>query len=168
MKTQVCTKTLLILRHAKSSWKDEGLADYDRPLKKRGKRDAPRMGALLCREGLVPDFIITSSAKRAHATTELVIEACAYEGDVRVTRDLYQADMLTYFDVLREVDDAYHRVMVVGHNPGLEMFVDALTGTDEPMPTAALALVQLPIDTWRDLDEGTVGELVNLWRPRDL
>jgi phosphohistidine phosphatase len=161
-------KSLLILRHAKSSWKDEDLADYDRPLKKRGKRDAPRMGARLRQEDLVPDFIITSSAKRAHATAALVIEACGYEGNVQVTRDLYAADMLTYFEVLREVDDVYHRVMVVGHNPGLEMFLDALTEVGEPMPTAALAYVRLPISAWRDLDEGTVGELVNLWRPRDL
>jgi phosphohistidine phosphatase len=168
MKTGVYTKTLLILRHAKSSWKDEGVADYDRPLKKRGKRDAPRMGALLRQERLVPDFVITSSAKRAQATTALAVEACGYVGEVYITRDLYQADMLTYFDVLREVDDAYHRVMVVGHNPGLETFLDALTGVGEPMPTAALAYVKLPINTWQDLNEGTLGELVNLWRPRDL
>ncbi len=168
MKAQGYTKSLLILRHAKSSWKDEGLADYDRPLKKRGRRDASHMGALLCQEDLVPDFIITSSAKRTHMTTALVVEACAYEGDAYITRDLYQADMLTYFDVLREVDDAYHRVMVVGHNPGMETFLAALTGADEPMPTAALAYVTLPINTWRDLHNGTLGELVNLWRPRDL
>jgi len=161
-------KSLLILRHAKSSWKDEHLADYDRPLKKRGKGDAARMGALLRRASLVPDFIITSSAKRARATADLVIDACGYEGEIYVTRELYAADMLTYFDVLREVDDVYHRVMVVGHNPGLEMFLDALTEVGEPMPTAALAYVRLPIRAWRDLDEETVGELVNVWRPRDL
>ena len=75
-------KKIYILRHAKSSWKDEGLPDHDRPLNKRGKRDAPRMGRLLAEEGLVPDLIVSSTAKRAHKTTTEVADACGYKGEI--------------------------------------------------------------------------------------
>ncbi len=76
-------KTLLVLRHAKSSWKDSGLADHDRPLNKRGKHDAPRMGTLLAKEDLVPDLIISSSAKRAKSTAEAVAMNCGYDGEIQ-------------------------------------------------------------------------------------
>jgi phosphohistidine phosphatase len=84
-------KTLLVLRHAKSSWKNANLADFDRPLNKRGKRDAPRMGELLRREGIVPDLIISSSAERALTTAEAVALACGYDLEIQTTRQLYHA-----------------------------------------------------------------------------
>jgi phosphohistidine phosphatase len=161
-------KTLLILRHAKSSWKKTELADHDRPLAKRGKRDAPRMGQLLRDEDLLPDLIISSSAKRASITAETVAEESGFEGDLRLDRDLYSFDADAYLEALAEVDDIYERTMVVGHNPGLEELLELLTGEYQRLPTAALAQVELPIQSWAELSEETQGELANLWRPKEL
>ncbi len=161
-------KTLLILRHAKSSWSDSTLADHDRPLNKRGKSDAPRLGELLRREELLPDLIISSTARRARSTAELVAESSGCEGPLWLERDLYAAGAEAYLEVLVTLPDEYTRVMVVGHNPGLEELVEALSGNYERMPTAALAQVSLPIERWRDLNEESEGELVNLWRPKEL
>lgn len=161
-------KTLLILRHAKSSWSNARLADHDRPLNARGRRDAPRMGRLLQQEDLMPDLIISSSAERALTTAELVAMESGYDNAMLVTRDLYHAMPEDYVDVLRAQGGEARRVMVVGHNPGVEELLDDLTGEEERMPTAALALVYLPIHGWHELDLDVEGTLQNVWRPKEL
>lgn len=161
-------KTLLILRHAKSSWNNANLADHERPLNKRGKRDAPRMGKLLAEKELTPDLIITSSAERALTTAEQVALSSGYEQEIVVTRQLYHGDPEDYFEVLQEKGDPHNLVMVVGHNPGMEALVEDLTESYELMPTAALVQVALPIESWSDLAEGVVGELMGMWRPKEL
>ena len=161
-------KTLLLLRHAKSSWKHPELADHDRPLNKRGKRMAPLMGALLQDEDLIPDLILCSSAVRAHTTALLVAKACTYMGKIKQTRELYLAEPQTYVEVLCQVADKHARVLVVGHNPGLEALIETLTGEAMAMPTAALAQVELSLKRWSDLDTDTDYKLVNVWRPKDL
>lgn len=160
-------KTLLILRHAKSSWDNTHLSDHDRPLNERGKKDAPRMGKLIQQEDLVPDLIISSSAERALATAEAVALACGYEAEIQVTRQLYHAFPEEYREVLQARGGNHQCIMVVGHNPGLEALVEELTGHPEPMPTAALAQVLLAIGDWQELTEETTGKLVQVWRPRD-
>ena len=161
-------KTLLLLRHAKLSWKHSELADHDRPLNKRGKSTAPLMGALLLDEDLIPDLILCSSAVRAHTTALLVAKACAYAGEIKRIRKLYLAEPQTYVEVLRQVPEKHARVLVVGHNPGLEALIEALTGEAMAMPTAALAQVELSLKRWSDLDTDTDCKLVNVWRPKDL
>ncbi len=161
-------KTLLILRHAKSSWKDTGLADHDRPLTKRGKRDAPRVGRLLRDENLTPDLILSSTARRALDTAEAVAEASKYEGEIESRPEFYMAGPEAYFHALRALSDDYECVMVIGHNPGLEELVEALTSESETMPTAALAQVELTLKRWRDLSDETEGRLVNVWRAREM
>lgn len=161
-------KTLLILRHAKSSWREAGLADHERPLNKRGKRDAPRMGRLLREEELVPDLIISSSAVRARKTAQLVIEASGYGHELRLERELYAAEPEAYLEVLQALPETVASVMVVGHNPGLEELLELLIGDWQRLPTATLAQVALELDAWQDLGEETRGNLVNLWLPRQL
>jgi phosphohistidine phosphatase len=161
-------KSLLVLRHAKSDWNDPELADRDRPLNKRGTRDAARMGRLLKEENLLPDLIITSTATRARETVQGLIGASGYAGAVVKKAVLYQAAPATYLRVLRDVKDDPQRVMVVGHNPGLEELVQCLTGSSTTMPTATLVKISLPLSTWPKLDEGTRGELAGVWRPREL
>lgn len=161
-------RTVLILRHAKSSWKNANLSDHDRPLNRRGERDAPRMGRLLREEMLTPDLIISSDAKRALRTAELVALNSGYEREIEVSRGLYLGDPQDYVEHLSKVDDLWQRVMVVGHNPGLEMLLEQLTGEEERLPTAALARVELPLDSWRQLDGETEGKLTALWLPREL
>jgi phosphohistidine phosphatase len=161
-------KTLLLLRHAKSSWKHPELADHDRPLNKRGKRTAPLMGELLQDEDLIPDLILCSSAVRANTTVLLVAKACNYPGEIRQTRELYLAEPQAYIEVLSQVAEKHACLLVVGHNPGLETLIEALTGEAIAMPTAALACIELSITRWRDLDMNTECKLVNVWRPKNL
>jgi phosphohistidine phosphatase len=182
-------KSLLILRHAKSSWKEDSLPDIERPLNKRGKETAPQMGELIHREGLVPDLIISSAAQRARLTAELAAEAMGYDGQIEVDRELYGGGPSAYLRALSKVDNFFDRVMIVGHNPDVEDLIKGLTHQYQPMPTAALAWVELPIETWKALDiqqHGRVawtetpveawdtsmvmthGRLAGLWRPKEI
>jgi phosphohistidine phosphatase len=161
-------KTLLILRHAKSSWGDPTLPDHDRPLNERGKRDAPRMGQLLKDQQLLPDLIVSSTAKRARKTAAKVAEACGYQREIELSSRLYHAYPDDYVQVLRELGDHHQCVLVVGHNPGLEEFVEALSGTPQAMPTAALAQLSLEIECWDDLCVGQLGRLAGVWLPKEL
>jgi len=161
-------KTLLLMRHAKSSWDNNELSDFDRPLNSRGRRDAPRMGQLLAQEDLTPDLIVTSAARRAATTAELVALAAGYGGDIHYTRELYLADTDTYLELAREIASDVNGLLLVGHNPDMEALVSLLAGHEERMPTAALAHFRLAIDHWSALTEETGGELVALWRPKEL
>jgi phosphohistidine phosphatase len=160
-------KTLLILRHAKSSWAGSN-PDHQRPLNSRGRRDAPRIGRLLREEDLVPDLILTSTAARALETAELVADASGFGGPLEKLRAFYHAPAEIFLETLRSLSGDFERVMIVAHNPGLEELLAELTGEDELLPTAALAHVALPISSWRHLRAGETAELVNLWRPREL
>ena len=161
-------KTLLIMRHAKSSWNHPELSDYDRPLNGRGKRDAPRMGEHLRQEGLIPDMILTSSAKRARNTASKVAKTCGCAGKVKKLDALYDTVLGAYFKTLQVVPEKHQCVMVVGHNPTMIQLVNHLTGHVRGMPTAALAHIELPIERWETLDLYTKGTLVNLWTPKTL
>ncbi len=160
-------KTLLLLRHAKSALKDSDLPDHERPLNKRGKKEAPKVGAYLKETGLVPDLVLSSTAKRAHDTAEAVAEASGFEGQVELYQDLYMSDTASYLDILRCMPDYANRVLVVGHNPDVEELLTLLTEVQEHMATAALAVINLPISTWEELSEATDGSLQNLWIPRE-
>ena len=161
-------KTLLVLRHAKSSWNEPALDDHERPLNKRGRRDAPRIGELVREYGLIPDLVISSDAVRARLTAEAVAEAARYAGEILLDPHLYMACPADILSLLPTVRENLKTVMIVGHNPGLESLVEQLTGERQDLPTAALAHIDLPIDQWRDLTRSTRGTLVGLWRPKQL
>lgn len=161
-------KSVLFLRHAKSSWKQEELADHDRPLNKRGKRDAPLMGRLLKKEDLVPDIIISSTAIRARSTTEAVAKGSGYKGEIVLDKSLYAAGPEAYLGVIHDLSDEYVRVLIVGHNPGLEELLELLTGEIHLMPTCSLAHVKLHVDKWSEVDNKIKGQVAEIWRPRDL
>jgi len=158
-------KTLLLMRHAKSSWDTPGLSDQARPLNKRGQRDAPRMGRLLREKGLVPDCILSSTAMRARQTAEAVAEAVGFEGDICFRDELYGAEPEDYVRALGAVSDSCSSALVIGHNPGLEQLLGAITGQMEAIPTAAIARLRLPIEKWSDLGLDATAELVQVWRP---
>lgn len=161
-------KTLLLLRHAKSSWKDNELDDHDRPLNKRGKRDAPRMGELLRDEQMVPDFMLTSSAKRARRTAEHVAQACGFRGETRITSELYESNIDRQIAVISAVPKPAATVLLVGHNPGIEELLAAISGECPAITTAALAKIELPIESWRDLNLSVRGRFIRIWQPREL
>lgn len=160
-------KSVLILRHAKSSWRHQDVNDHDRPLDKRGKRDAPYMGELLQDKHLVPDFIISSTAKRARSTAKAVAKAAGYKEDITLNQSLYAAPPTAYIDVLRDLSNEYVRVLMVGHNPGLEQLVDMLTGEEHTMSTCSLVHVQLRINSWNEMNYKTKGKLIGIWKPSD-
>ena len=161
-------KTVLIMRHGKSSWRDQSLTDYDRPLKKRGKYDSPKMGEFLMELDLIPDKIISSSAKRARQTARLLADSCGYQGEITFKRSLYHGFTSDYLDLIRSTDDSCSTLLVIGHNPGLEELLYELTDQSEWLPTAAVARVSLEISHWSEITDYTEGELTDVWRPRDL
>ncbi len=160
-------KTLLLLRHAKSSWKQPELHDHDRPLNKRGKKEAPKVGSYLKENDLVPDMILTSTARRAQDTARAVAEETGFEKPIDMHQDLYLSDKACYLDILRCLPDEAQRVLLVGHNPEMEEVLTLLTDVTTHLPTAALAQIDLPISSWQELNEATDGRLVNIWAPRE-
>lgn len=162
-------KSLLILRHAKSSWKHPELTDHDRPLNKRGKKEAPWIGKLIKNENLIPDLIISSTAIRAYTTAKAVAKACGYKDDIVLYKSLYAAGPQAYFEALHGISDDYDKVLMVGHNPGIEELLEIITGEIHVMPTCSLAYLKLHISRWSDIDHvRTKGELVDIWVARAL
>lgn len=163
---------LLVMRHAKSDWTD-GHPDFERPLNRRGKRAAPRMGRWLNEEGLVPDRVVASPAQRVVETVAGLAEACPISTvDTVWDRRIYEASLSTLLDVLLERSGGTRRLLLVGHNPGLEQLVahlgEGAAGAQAvtAFPTAAVALFDVP-DGW-DLREPGSANLVRLVRPREL
>lgn len=160
-------KYLLLLRHAKSSWNDQSLPDYQRPLNERGKKDAPRVGELLRKKQLHPGLVLSSSAKRASKTAKKVIEASGLEVELRLLDELYLAAPDAYVGQLEKLPDELSCVLVVGHNPGIEELLLGLTGQHQHFPTAALAHVELPADRWSDIALDRTSRLLWLWTPSE-
>ena len=160
-------KKLYLLRHAKSSWNDASLVDFERPLNDRGERTAPFMGKFMREKGFEPSIIISSPAMRAKQTATLVKDAAGFLCELRFDASIYEASPRTLLQIVSEIDDAHASAMLVGHNPGIESFVRLLTGDPEPMPTAALAVIDLNISVWDKIDEGC-GQLRNIFRPKEL
>ena len=158
-------KTLLLLRHAKSSWKDSDLPDHERPLNKRGKHEAPEVGKYLRNQNLLPDLILCSSAVRARQTVEAVVEKSGYPGKIQFRDDFYGNGSEAYFTALPSLPDAVQSVMILAHNPDLEQALAALTGKYMPMPTAGLARVEVQIDSWQEFKAAGTAKLVETWRP---
>ena len=143
-------KTLLILRHAKSSWKDHSLADRDRPLSKRGKRDAPEMGRRIAAAGIRPSLIVSSPAVRAWTTAKIIANEIGYPREF-LQRDnrLYLASVNGILDVIVAQDPGFNSLMLVGHNPGFTDFANYLVpGLTNNMPTAGVVSVELDSDDW--------------------
>ena len=154
-------KQLTLLRHAKSSWADPSLADHDRPLNKRGKGDAPRMGARMAERNERPSLILTSTAVRARATARLVANALGYPREfLQSDRALYHADPEQILGVVAEQDDAFEHIVVVGHNPGLTDLANALVPelAVANVPTSGVVAMALPVNRWADVTD-TSGRL---------
>ena len=160
-------KRLYVLRHAKSSWDDSSLADYDRPLNERGKETAPFMGSVMRERGYLPDVVLASPAKRAAKTAKLTMETAGFNREITFVEQIYEASPQTLAKVLSGVDDTANAAMIVGHNPGMEGVIRFLTGESEAMPTAGLAVIDLNIDKWSDISHET-GKLVEVLRPKEI
>jgi len=158
-------RTLYLLRHAKSSWQDESLADFDRPLKKRGREAAKLVGKLIASEKVSDLLIVSSSAQRTRETTELVLKSV--KAEVLHDPEIYEADLPSLLEVLSRLSDDRKTVILVGHNPGMEILVRYLTREVAVMPTAALAKIVIDNSSWKALSEGC-GRLEWLTTPKDI
>jgi phosphohistidine phosphatase len=157
-------KTLLLMRHAKSSWKNKDLPDIERPLNRRGDKEAPEMGKLLKKKNLVPDRIISSPALRARLTAEIVGKKSGYKNEIIYAEQLYMAEVIAILDTLKEQPDDLESILLIGHNPVLESVLQILTRKIESLPTASIANIALPIEHWADINTETKGKLVKTWR----
>ena len=158
-------KELLVLRHGKSSWADQHSDDWERPLTDRGMRDAKRVGEFLRRRAFVPDLIITSDAVRADTTAQRAAEGAGYSGKIVRAHRLYHAEPEAIVDVIRGTSTAAQRIMIVGHNPGLEGLVIQLTGEHVGLSTATLVHIELPLERWDDLELSGAAAVRDSWDP---
>jgi len=144
-------KKLYIIRHAKSSWSDEMLDDFDRPLNKRGKSNAPMMGERLRDKNAIPDMIISSPAKRAKTTARIIAEKVNYTKEIIYNNDIYESDVATLHNIFTKIDDDNETVFLFGHNPELNMLAQMYVGFDENIPTCGVLEVEFNCDRWRDI-----------------
>ncbi len=164
---------LYILRHAKSSWKTEGLDDFDRPINARGRKAAPAMGYYMQQHNIQPELILCSAAIRARETLALILAALDGEPTIEIEKGLYLASTETLLDRLRQLDDGPNAVMLIGHNPGLHDLALLMSAPGEEQvsavkyPTAALTELAFKGRRWSDISPGT-GTVVRFVTPRSL
>jgi len=147
-------RRITLLRHAKSSWDDPHISDFERPLNKRGERDAPVMGDRIKAYGARPSLIVSSSAARAIATARIIARKISFPmGFIQPTRELYLASPRTIIDVVVNEGEKYHDVMVVGHNPGLTDLLNQISDAKvDNIPTCGVFTVDFEIDDWAKID----------------
>jgi len=168
--------TLSLLRHAKSSWSDPRLKDFERPLNDRGETAAPRMGAFMARRGLAPDLILCSTAVRARQTLNLVLPHLKGAPELVYEDGLYLASSATLLKRVHQVSADVRHVMIVGHDPGMHTLAVELAGSGDPddlerlsdkFPTAGLAVLAFDADDWRKVKWGS-GRLELFAAPKHL
>jgi phosphohistidine phosphatase len=149
-------KQLLIIRHAKSSWSNSLMGDFDRPLNDRGNRDAPDMAKRIIDRGIVLDAIVSSTANRAFSTAEYFAKAAGFKKkDIIPVDKLYHAPAHIYYEVIKQFNDSFKTVAMFAHNPGITDFVNELTKTKiDDMPTCGIYAVKINIQSWADFESG--------------
>jgi phosphohistidine phosphatase len=155
-------KTIILVRHAKSSWKDPSLDDFDRPLNKRGKMNAPFMGKKLKERKIKPDLLLSSPAKRARKTAIAVAKALDYpKKKIMFVNKMYHSSARYLFDLLKNFDDENEIIMLFGHNPGFNDFADMLLKRNPifNIPTTGVCCIRLDVNKWHKVKEGK-GEIV--------
>jgi phosphohistidine phosphatase len=169
-------KRLAVLRHAKSSWGDPGLDDFNRPLNDRGWKAARRMGHELKHRGMHFDLVLASSAARVRETIDGVRETYEFAAPIRFEQRIYLASTEGLLALIQDLPASIEAPLIVGHNPGLERLLVELTSEDRrgfrqriagKYPTGALAVVELPVKDWTDIEPGS-GEIVELIVPKEL
>ncbi len=147
-------KILLLLRHAKSSWRDEALSDFDRPLNERGKKAAHAIARYIRKHKMMPDLVLSSPAVRARETTGIITTTAKLTAEIRYDQRIYEADPPRLVQVLSQIENNFCSVLLVGHNPGIEELISLLTGSSQHMPTAALAKIRLEgADDWSEISQ---------------
>jgi len=146
-------KKLVIIRHAKSDWEDTSLDDFDRPLNKRGLKDAPIMGKILKTKELIPDIIISSPALRARTTAELIAKEVNYTKNITPNQYIYEAYVNMLIEIVNTLVDTAETVFLVGHNPGVSALAYMLCDLKENIPTSATVEIDFDCDSWMDVSK---------------
>jgi phosphohistidine phosphatase len=148
-------KTLILIRHAKSSWDNPGMSDIERPLNNRGLRDAPFMANLLKEKGTKPDLIFTSPANRAYETSKFFAKALSYPIELIQKKELiYSSGPKDILKIINQADDSYNCIMLFGHNPDLSTLSNYLSNNNfESLPTCGVICIDFHIDSWAMMDE---------------
>ena len=160
-------RTLYLLRHAKSSWKEESQLDFERPLAGRGKKACGLIAKHIQSEGIEFDLLLSSSAVRARETIELIRQQAKLRSELRFDERIYEAPVTRLMEIISEVENDRKVILVVGHNPGMEELIHALTGEEQGMPTAGLAKIKLKVSKWSEVGEAN-GTLEWIVRPKEL
>ena len=169
-------KKLAVLRHAKSSWDDPGLDDFNRPLNDRGWKAARRMGRVLRKRGVKFDLVLSSTAARTRETIDGIQEHFDFDAPIEFRPELYLASEEALLETIRGLDEKVKAPLIVGHNPGLELLVTDLSRDDDrglrrrvagKFPTGALVILELPTHHWSKVKPGE-GQVVELMLPREL
>lgn len=145
-------KKLYIIRHAKSSWSDETLEDFERGLNKRGKANAPMMGGRLKEKGVMPDIILSSPAKRAKSTAEIIAKEIGYKKKVLFDENIYEANVDELLKILMALDDKNKTVFLVGHNPSLNDLAQYYLDFEENIPTCGVVEIGFESDRWAEIE----------------
>jgi len=160
-------RTLYLLRHAKSSWKDDSLRDFDRPLKGRGQDAAKQIGKRLGEEKPQPELVVCSPAVRTRETADIVLKHAHLKVDLNFDERIYEASLRDLLQVVADVPDGKQVVLMIGHNPGFEELVAFLSGEHRRMPTCGLAKIRLEVASWKDVRAGE-GTLEWFIAPKEL
>ena len=149
-------KTLFLVRHAKSSWDYPDLSDADRPLNKRGERDAPEMGRRLRKRGISPDVMLTSPANRAQSTCEIIADAIKFPHDsIKIKESIYHAGEGTLLKVIKNLGDDSESAMIFGHNPGFTYLANRLANESiDNIPTCGVFSCSFEVDSWQQVEFG--------------
>ncbi len=167
---------LLLLRHAKSSWADPGQSDFDRPLNSRGRATAPVMARFVVEQGLAPQRVVCSTARRARETLALMLPAIATDLEATLSRRLYEADAEGYLTAARTAGGTAGTLLLVGHNPAMEEVAMVLAPTGDPdallllrekFPTCGLAVIDFDKPRWNDIGPGA-GRLTAFHTPKSV
>lgn len=150
-------KTLYLIRHAKSDWSNPLLSDFDRPLNKRGEKDAPFMGKVLAKAHISPDLILSSPAVRAKKTAVKIAKQVNCNTHlIRYDETLYEADYRTIADAVKSIPSTQKTVFLIGHNPGLTELAQYISGHSiDNIPTCGIVCVKLKEDDWRSIGENS-------------
>ncbi len=158
-------KTLYIIRHAKSSWKDTSLDDFDRPLNKRGRRDAPLMGEILQKRGIKVDLILSSPAVRAKATAQIVVQKMNNSQKIFFNQEIYEATSFELNALLQKIDNKYSSVFIFGHNTGFSDLANEYVGLEENIPTCGVVEIGFECESWSEISSDNA-ELVSFDYPK--
>ncbi len=144
-------KKLYIIRHAKSNWNDSGLSDFERPLNKRGEKDAPFMAKKLKEKGVSADIIISSPAIRAKTTAVIIAKELLLSKKIVYDENIYEASSDILFEIIKNIDNTHNSAILFGHNPGLNMLMDSLVNVYDNIPTCGVVEIEFKCEKWSEI-----------------